>query len=109
MFPCSPRQRVEVQPERPAGDVELVEAYGTAPIAHTATLVPEVSIGLVDGPDEYLFGYIASIAMATDGTIYVMDRDVPALRVYNADGTYRTTFGRGGGGPSRFLYCPREF
>ncbi len=68
----------------------------------TARLVPEVSIGLVAGPEEYLFGYITSIAMATDGTIYVMDRDVPALRVYNSDGTYRTTWGREGGGPGEY-------
>jgi hypothetical protein len=68
----------------------------------TAQLVPEVSIGVFDGPEEYIFGQVGSLAMGSDGTIYVMDRHVPALRVYNADGSYRTTFGREGEGPGEY-------
>ena len=68
----------------------------------TAELVPEVTIGVFDGPEEYIFGNVVSVAMGPDGTIYVMDRQVPALRVYNSDGTYRTTFGRGGEGPGEY-------
>ena len=67
-----------------------------------ARLVPEVEIGVLEGADEYMFGSIASLAVAADGTIYVMDRQIPALRVYDADGAYRATWGREGGGPGEF-------
>lgn len=84
------------------GDTLVVRTLAGSVWRDTATLVPEVSIGVFDGPEEYMFGDIVSLAMAEDGTIYVMDRQVPALRVYNADGTYRTTFGRKGGGPGEY-------
>ncbi|MFC1660052.1 6-bladed beta-propeller, partial [Gemmatimonadota bacterium] len=84
------------------GDTVVVRTVSGSVWRDTAQLVPEVSIGMFDGPEEYIFGSIVSLAAATDGTIYVMDRQVPALRVYNSDGTYRTTFGRKGGGPGEY-------
>lgn len=84
------------------GDTIVVTTLSGSVWRDTAQLVPEVTIGVFDGPEEYIFGDIVSIAMADDGTIYVMDRQAPALRVYNADGTYRTTFGRGGEGPGEY-------
>ncbi|MBT8395370.1 MAG: 6-bladed beta-propeller [Gemmatimonadetes bacterium] len=85
------------------GDTIVVRTVSGSVWRDTAQLVPEVSIGVFDGPEEYIFGSVVSMAMADDGTIYVMDRQVPALRVYNADGTYRTTFGRKGEGPGEYL------
>jgi hypothetical protein len=84
------------------GDTLVVRTLSGSEWRDTAYLVPEVSIGVFDGPEEYMFGDVVSMAMADDGTIYVMDRHVPALRVYNADGTYRATFGREGGGPGEY-------
>lgn len=84
------------------GDTIVVRTVAGSVWGDTAQLVPEVSIGMFDGPEEYMFGDIVSLAMADDGTIYVMDRQAPALRVYNADGSYRTTFGREGGGPGEY-------
>jgi len=68
----------------------------------TATIVPDISIGAADGADEYLFGDIAEIAVAKDGTIYVFDRQVPALRQYDATGKYVRTLGRSGSGPGEY-------
>ncbi len=84
------------------GDTLVVRTLSGSVWGDTAELVPEVSIGMFDGPEEYVFGRIYSLALAPDGTIYVMDRQVPALRVYDADGSYRTTFGREGGGPGEY-------
>ena len=84
------------------GDTIVVRTVSGSIWRDTAQLVPEVSIGMFDGPEEYIFGRVVSLAMGPDGTIYVMDRQVPALRVYNADGTYRTTFGRRGEGPGEY-------
>ena len=84
------------------GDTLVVRTVAGSVWRDTAELVPEVTIGMFDGPEEYIFGQIVSLAMGADGTIYVMDQQVPALRVYNADGSYRTTFGREGGGPGEY-------
>ena len=84
------------------GDTLVVRTLSGSVWGDTARLVPEVSIGMFDGPEEYTFGRVYSLAMGPDGTIYVVDRQVPALRVYNPDGTYRTTFGRHGGGPGEY-------
>jgi hypothetical protein len=84
------------------GDTLVVRTLSGSIWRDTAELVPEVSIGMFDGPEEYIFGQIVSLAMGQDGAIYVMDQQVPALRVYNPDGTYRATFGREGGGPGEY-------
>lgn len=84
------------------GDTVVVRTVSGSVWGDTAELVPEVSIGMLDGPEEYMLGSIVSLAEGADGTIYAMDRQVPALRVYNADGTYRTTFGRPGDGPGEY-------
>lgn len=84
------------------GDTVVVRTVSGSVWGDTAELVPEVSIGLLDGPEEYMLGSIVSLARGADGTIYAMDRQVPALRVYDADGTYRTTFGRPGDGPGEY-------
>lgn len=84
------------------GDTLVVRTVSGSVWQDTARLVPEVSIGVFDGPEEYIFGAVVSLARAEDGTIYVMDRQVPALRVYNPDGTYRTTYGREGAGPGEY-------
>lgn len=67
-----------------------------------ARLVPEVEIGVLDGAEEYMFGNVAALGLADDGSIYVVDRQVPALRVYGPDGVHRATWGREGGGPGEF-------
>lgn len=84
------------------GDTVVVRTLSGSIWRDTADLVPEVSIGMFDGPEEYIFGDVVSLAVGPDGTIYVMDRQVPALRVYEPDGTYRTTFGREGEGPGEY-------
>ena len=68
-----------------------------------ATLREEVSIGEVDGEEEYLFGQVSEIAAAPDGSIYVFDSQVPALRKYDAKGKYVRTLGRKGQGPGEYL------
>ncbi|MEK9499547.1 6-bladed beta-propeller [Gaopeijia maritima] len=64
-----------------------------------ARLVEEVGVGVFDGPPEQIFGSIRSIAIGPEGTIYVMDGQIPAVRVFDADGAYLRTLGRSGEGP----------
>jgi hypothetical protein len=67
-----------------------------------ATLIEEMSIGVADGSEEYMLGEIADIAIARDGSIYALDRQVPAIRHYDARGKFVRNIGRRGEGPGEF-------
>jgi hypothetical protein len=64
-----------------------------------AELVPELEIGVLDGDPAFMFGQINALAVGPDGAMYVIDRQVPEIRVFGPDGTHRRTFGRPGEGP----------
>jgi hypothetical protein len=71
--------------------------------AAPARLVEELSIGRLDGPIEYQFAEIASIAVARDGSILVSDRKTPAVRLFDRTGKYVRTYGRKGPGPGEYM------
>ncbi len=65
-------------------------------------LVEEMSFGGIDGPEEYVFGRISSLAVGPRGRIFVLDSQAPALRVYDALGRYLATWGAKGSGPGEY-------
>lgn len=81
------------------GDTVVVRTESGSVWGGEVALAPEVSIGELEGDLEYLFGSIRSLAVAADGTIYVVDGQVPDLRAFGSDGTYLRTLGRPGEGP----------
>jgi len=84
------------------GDTITVRTVAGSVWGGTVTLQPEVSIGMVEGPDEYLIGDPRSVAVGPDGTVYLLDTQVPVLRAYAPDGTYLRDIGRQGGGPGEY-------
>ncbi|MCL7927303.1 MAG: hypothetical protein M8841_05900, partial [marine benthic group bacterium] len=56
------------------GDTVIVHTVSGSVWGDTAILVPEVSIGMLEGPEEYTFGQVYSLAQGDDGTIFVVDR-----------------------------------
>ena len=76
------------------GDTTVVRTLSGSVWGAEATLVPEVSIGELDGPEEYLFGRIWSIAVNDDGTVYVLDQQLQHVRVFDSLGVYLETLGR---------------
>jgi len=83
------------------GDVTTVVNESGSVWGGTATLVEEASIGVESGADEYMFGRIGAV-YATDELIYVLDAQVPAVRVYDHDGTFVRTLGGEGQGPGEY-------
>jgi hypothetical protein len=63
--------------------------------------VEELRIGNTDDPDKG-FSWIASIDVADDGTVFVLDSKECHVRVFDASGRLITTFGRRGQGPGEF-------
>jgi len=81
------------------GDTVIVRTLAGSTWPDTATLVPELTIGVFEGAEEEMFGNVRAIAVAPDGEIFVLDRHVPTVRRFGPDGTYRGSIGREGGGP----------
>ena len=80
----------------------VVRLAGRPVHAEVGTLVEEISIGVTDGADEYMFGEIADVAIGRDGSIFVYDRQVRIVRQYDANGKFVRTFGRAGQGPGEY-------
>jgi len=70
----------------------------------SAMLVPELRIGVADGPEEYILGRITAIAVSPTGVIYLLDGQGPSLRAYRPDGRYLQTLGRVGSGPGEYRH-----
>ena len=86
------------------GDTTVVRTLAGSVWGAEATLVPETTIGRLDGPEEYIFGRIGSIAVDDDWTVYVFDDQAYHVQVYDSAGTYVETLGGRGEGPGKFMY-----
>jgi hypothetical protein len=60
-------------------------------------------IGALEGPDEYIFGWISDVALGPDHTVYVADIQVPVVRRYSPEGDYLGDVGKRGQGPGEYL------
>ena len=87
---------------RTIGDTTVVRTLSGSVWGAEATLVPEVSIGELDGPEEYLFGWIFSIAVDDDRNVYVFDYQAQHVGVFDSEGNHVRTLGRQGEGPGEF-------
>jgi hypothetical protein len=83
------------------GDVTTVRTISGSIWGGPAQLVEQLSIGVEAGEQPYMFGSIASVK-ATADRIYVLDRSVPALRVYDRQGQHLMDIGAEGDGPGEF-------
>ena len=63
---------------------------------------PLVRIGMIDGPDEYLFGNVTAAIRLEDGSIVVADEQSYEVRRYDAIGQHMWTRGREGEGPGEY-------
>ena len=84
------------------GDTTVVRTLSGSVWGAAATLIPEVSIGELDGPEEYLFGSIWSIAVDDHHNVYVFDQQAQHVRVFDSAGAYMKTLGGRGEGPGEF-------
>lgn len=63
---------------------------------------PALSVGLLDGPPELLFGRIATVARDEDGNLVVADGQANEIRIFDPRGAWLRTLGGEGEGPGEF-------
>lgn len=83
------------------GGVTTVVNEGGSVWGGTAQLVEDLSIGVETGEPAYLFGRIVGLA-THESRIYVLDAQVPVVRVFDALGRHVLDIGGGGQGPGEF-------
>ncbi len=89
----------ELQIERTAQDGgTLVRNIAGATWPSPARLVEELSIGVMEGAEEYMLARPSGVA-ATNDEVFVLDRQDHIVRVYGFDGTHHRSFGQQGEGP----------
>jgi hypothetical protein len=84
------------------GDTVVVRTISGSVWGEPREMVADLSIGVLDGPEELMFGSIQRIAVDEEGGIYAFDSHVPVLRYFDAEGNYVRTLGREGGGPGEY-------
>ena len=63
---------------------------------------PVLSVGMLDGPDEYLFGDINAGAVLDDGSVVLSDQMNFRIQRFGQDGEHLWSRGREGEGPGEF-------
>ena len=84
-----------------AGVRIVTNAPGDAVYAEVAE-EPVLSLGALDGPEEFLFGRIASVARDAQENLVVADNGAGEIRVFGSDGSHLRSFGGKGEGPGEF-------
>lgn len=84
-----------------AGIPVITSPPADAVYAHVAEQ-PALSVGELDGAEEYLFGLIVSVARDGQGNLVVADSRAGEIRVFDGQGGHVRTFGRMGDGPGEF-------
>lgn len=86
----------------PAQDTIRVEPDALGLWGDTLRAVEELRIGSVQGDSASTFGLVTDLAVADDGTIWVIDYQVPVIRRYDRLGTFMGDVGREGEGPGEY-------
>jgi len=83
------------------GDVTTVVNQAGSVWGGNATLVETLSIGIELGNHAYMLGRIDGIGVAED-RVFVLDGQVPIIRVYDMEGRHLADYGGEGEGPGEF-------
>lgn len=83
--------------ELPGGGV-LVR-HGALPEDPTHRLETDLVLGVLDGEPWEMFGQVRGVEVGSDGSLYVLDFQARAIRVFDAEGAYLRTLGGPGEGP----------
>ena len=84
-------------------------AGGRSSDAWTIDPDPVLSIGLMDGPPEFLFAFVVVARILPDGNLVVGDRTSNDFRIFDQSGSFLRRFGGEGRGPAEFQYFDNLF
>jgi hypothetical protein len=85
---------------------DTIHVHNLTPLyTEPAELEPELRVGMMDGPDEYIFVDIYSLAVGPQGEIYAGGVEADGgIREFNRNGTFQRWVARAGPGPMEVRY-----
>ena len=88
----------------PNGAVRVINpAEGVWQESEPWLLVPEFSLGKVEGDEWEVFAAITGLETDEQGRIYVLDRQTNKLHIFSQDGNHLSSVGREGSGPGEYV------
>lgn len=85
-----------------AGDTTTVHTLAGQVWPAGVEIVEDLAIGVLQGPEELMFGDVSRLAEDPDGGIYVLDAQLPVIRHFDRTGKSLGTVGRSGSGPGEY-------
>ncbi len=82
--------------------IQVVTSPPNNAVYATVAPQPVLSVGVLEGPDELMFGRVASAALDGAGHLVVADGQSNEIRVFDRGGSHLRTFGGAGEGPGEF-------
>ncbi len=92
----------ETKATQKSDDVVVVSNPKTPELDMRIVFTEELSIGEVEGDENYMFGQNIVFNTDENGNFYVGDLDAHRIQKYNPDGKYLLSIGREGQGPGEF-------
>jgi hypothetical protein len=77
-------------------------APGGAPEPVDFRLEEVLRLGVLEGAEEEMFGGVSAATAGSDGSLFVLDRQVPVVRRFGPEGTFQGNVGREGEGPGEY-------
>jgi hypothetical protein len=93
---------VEIRTIQESEDIIVVTNPKTPELKLRIVFTEELSIGEVEGDENYMFGQNIYFNTDEDGNFYVSDMDAHRIQKYDPDGKFILTIGREGQGPGEF-------
>ena len=84
------------------GDTTIVHTVAGQVWRQEMGAVEDLTIGVLDGPEELIFGEVFRLAEDRHGGVYVHDRQGPIIRHYDANGEFVSEVGGAGEGPEEY-------
>jgi hypothetical protein len=84
------------------GDTVVVHTISGSIWGEPRDMEVALSVGVLDGAEELMFGSLQQMVVDDEGSIYAFDGQVPALRHFDAAGNNLGTLGRDGAGPGEY-------
>jgi len=87
---------------RVSGDTTFVRIVSGSVWGAPVSVVEEMAIGMLEGPDELTFGEVQEMVPDGNGGVYVFDANPPSLRYYDESGAFVRRVGGRGQGPGEY-------
>ena len=90
---------------RDSAGIQIVESAAPAwepGMGWSLAAEPSLEIGLLEGPEEYVFDRIGEVFLLSDGRIAASNRRTSEIRYFASDGTFLNAVGGAGEGPGEF-------